>query len=118
MLLGTPGPLRIDLERLRPRLDRVDAAAALAEVDPGDPLSFVETLLLDETSLARYAGPGPLNTDDLPRVSFGDRRRVGTNSGIPAAESLMPDLIVHPGSWLVDGAEPIARRVLRRLRPG
>ena len=58
--------------------------AALDEVDLGDPVSLVATLVLDEQRLGHYVGEGPVNTDDRPHISFGDRLRSGTQTGIPA----------------------------------
>jgi len=63
---------------------------ALDDADLGDPVSFVATLVLDEARLGRYLGEGPVNTDDRPYISFGDRLRSGTQTGIPAMMSLMP----------------------------
>lgn len=89
VMLATPTRLEIDFSRLRERIERPEVRAALNEADLGDPISFVATLLLDEERLGRYVGEGPVNTDDRPLISFGDRLRSGTQTGIPATMSLI-----------------------------
>jgi len=90
VLLATPEPLAIDVARLAQRLEAPEVNGPLEEVDLGDPVSLLSTLVLDETALAAYVGPGAVNTDDRPHISFGDRLRSGTQGGLPATMSLIP----------------------------
>lgn len=89
VLLATPSHLKIDFSRLRESLAQPDVRASLNEVDLVDPVSFVSTLVLDEERVARFVGDGPINTDNHPHISFGDRLRSGTQTGIPATLSLL-----------------------------
>ena len=101
IMLGTPERLRIDLARLEQRLRNEAVRANLQEVDLGDPISFMSALALGEDEYAPFVGSGPTNTDDRPYISFTDRRRRGTGSGLPVmidlsahlAESALPYLV-------------------------
>jgi hypothetical protein len=115
VLLGTPGPLRVDLERLGERLRSPRARAGLQEVNLSDPLSLLATLALDEAAAKEYAGSGRINTDDRAAIGFGDRRRSRTTGGLAVLIGLLPRLTVRAGE--VVRAPPRAlERVERRLR--
>jgi spermidine synthase len=115
VLLGTAGPLRIDFENLARELQRPRVQAGLREVDLGDPLSFLATLALDQPAFAEFAGAGPINTDRRPYISFTDRSRIGTTSGVPAMLALAPRLPERAGDYLVNADEGDLRRLRRRL---
>jgi hypothetical protein len=87
----------------------------LSEVDLGDATSILATLALDENAMAAYAGAGPLNTDDHPRLGFSDRSRAGTQRGFPVLIDLMPFLDPRLGPGLVR-APAADRRQLERRR--
>jgi spermidine synthase len=70
ILVGTPGPLSIDLENLRTRAAQSGVADDLAMVGMADSLRLACTLLTAEDALAQYLGEGPLNTDDRPVLSY------------------------------------------------
>ena len=92
VLLGTPGPLEVDLDRLEKRLGEPGVRENLAEVDMEDSLGFLAAFALDERAVAAYVGSGPKNTDDRPHVSFADRMRGGTRTGLSVMISLVPYL--------------------------
>jgi spermidine synthase len=70
IVLGTSGETRIDLERIRRRLDREPVRRSLTGVDLGDPFLLLDHFLMDENALRRFVGDGPLNSDDRPYISF------------------------------------------------
>lgn len=69
-VVGTPGPLAIDLEQLRQRVRRPGVREDLAAVGLADPCRLIYTLLTAGDELDRYLGAGPLNTDDRPVLSY------------------------------------------------
>jgi spermidine synthase len=115
VLVATPGPLRPDLERMRAALAAPRVRAGLAEVGLDDPVSLLGTLALDEVALAQYAGAGPLNTDDLPRVGFGDRTRGGTLHGVPVLADLLPRLVSSFAAEIAGADRSFVGLVDRRL---
>jgi spermidine synthase len=109
ILLGTPEELRIDLGRLRQRLTSEAVAGPLAEVDLGDAFSLLSAIALDERALTRFAGPGAINSDDRPYISF-------THGGPPPLPVLIEKLTGRADSY-VGGAEPgELPRLNRRLQ--
>ena len=111
IMLATPQRLHIDLAHLQERLQNEMVQANLEEVDLGDPVSFMSTLALGEQEYARFVGTGPINTDDRPYISFTDRRRRGTGSGVPIMIDLSDHLAASALPYLaaVDSAETSAR---------
>lgn len=84
IVIGSPGPLAIDLERLRERMQKPAVAADLAAVGLADPCRLLYTFLAADEDLDRYLGRGPLNTDDRPVLSYstygaGFRATIKTN---------------------------------------
>ena len=70
IVVGTPAEPAIDMEALASRMKAPDVAADLAEAGLDDPYRLTYTLLTAEEALDRYLGPGPLNTDDRPVLSY------------------------------------------------
>jgi spermidine synthase len=70
IVVGTPGPLEIDLEQLRRRMDDPAVRQDLAAVGLADPCRLLYTFLATGDDLARYLGAGPVNTDDRPVLSY------------------------------------------------
>jgi spermidine synthase len=66
IVIGSPGPLRIELAELARRFQRTDVKRDLGEVDIVDPMQLLHFLYLDDAAMRRYDGPGWLHTDDLP----------------------------------------------------
>ena len=73
VMVGTTGPLRVDLAELGARYDRRPVRESLEEADLGTPLDVLSCFLLDENSFAAYVGEGPVNSDDHPHLSFASR---------------------------------------------
>jgi spermidine synthase len=70
IVVGTPGPLAVDLERLRQRMQAPGVAGDLAVVGLADPCRLLYTFLAGESGLTAYLGAGPVNTDDRPVLSY------------------------------------------------
>jgi spermidine synthase len=115
VLVATPGPLRPEIGRIHAALGEPRVREALAEVALDDPVSLLATLALDERALARYAGAGPVNTDDLPRVGFGDRTRGGTLHGVPVLADLLPSLVTTFDAEIAGADARLVHLVDRRL---
>ncbi|MCY3738970.1 MAG: fused MFS/spermidine synthase [Gemmatimonadaceae bacterium] len=102
VMVGTAGPLRVDLAELEARYDRPEVRESLLEADLGTPLDVLSCFLLDEDSFAAYVGEGPVNSDDHPHLSFASRRGFGADVWRVLAD-LDRHLEEHPprlGPWL------------------
>ena len=115
ILLGTPDPLRVDLEGLGERLADEAVGANLRSVDLGDPVSFLAALALGEAEFGRFVGPGATNTDDRPFVSFTDRRRRGTGTGRPVLVELSAHLAPSALPYVRGGDDAFRSRLERRF---
>ncbi|MFQ5719722.1 MAG: fused MFS/spermidine synthase, partial [Acidobacteriota bacterium] len=76
LMLGTDGPLRIDLPRFLQRFYSERVYRDLAEVRLGDPYDFLSQFLMGEAATAAYADGAPPVTDDLTYVDFDVPRSV------------------------------------------
>jgi spermidine synthase len=70
LLVGTKGPLQLDRDTLRrtladPRFAEARAAAGITSVD-----SLLGLYTAGPAELRRFAGKGPLLTDDRPRIEY------------------------------------------------
>jgi spermidine synthase len=70
IVVGTPGRLGVDLEKLRARMRRPGVAEDLAVVGLADPCRLLCTLLVAGDDLDSYLGDGPVNSDDRPLLSY------------------------------------------------
>jgi len=112
ILLATEAPLAVDLDALAARL--AGAAPALVEVDLSDPAALAGTLALDEAGFAAYVGAGPTNTDDRPRISFGDAARAGAAPALIVAD-LAPQFVREAPSAFAGSAglrDAVSRRIV------
>lgn len=118
VMVGTAGPLRVDLAELEARYDRPEVRESLEEADLGTPLDVLSCFLLDEDSFAAYVGEGPVNTDDHPHLSFASRRGYGAEVWRVLAD-LDRHLEEHPpalGPWLRYPDEAARLEMEPRLR--
>jgi hypothetical protein len=69
-VVGTPGRLRIDLGGLARRMARPGVAEDLAAAGLADPCRLAYCYLTGGERLGEYLGPGALNTDDRPVLSY------------------------------------------------
>jgi spermidine synthase len=117
VLLGrVPAPgretLAVDPDRLAGKL-REPVYRELLMQDPRDLLG---AYMLDREALAAYAGPGPLNTDFVPRVLFDAPRSVYEDKrDLPYRSllTLLPHRTPCPET-LVAGGDPVRRAAFRR----
>jgi spermidine synthase len=70
IVIGTPHELQIDMEELSRRMSRPGVREDLAAVGLTDPCRLVYSFLATGGNLASYIGPGALNTDDRPILSY------------------------------------------------
>ena len=118
VMVGTAGPLRVDLAELEARYDRREVRESLEEADLGSPLDVLSCFLLDEDSFAAYVGEGPVNSDDHPHLSFASRRGYGAEVWRVLAD-LDRHLEEHPpalGPWLQYPDEAARLEMEPRLR--
>ncbi|HKQ62634.1 MAG TPA: hypothetical protein VJS92_15195, partial [Candidatus Polarisedimenticolaceae bacterium] len=71
-----------------------------------DDASLLAALALDEEAVERYVGAGPVNTDDLPFVSFGTGARSGTSGSLPILLDVFRFVVERLPRSLLVGADP------------
>ena len=74
VVLGTVQPLYLDWQQLQQKLRVPKVRRSLEGVDLGDPFAILSCFLMDAGTLRRYAGEGPLNSDDRPHISYAGER--------------------------------------------
>lgn len=70
LLAATPEPLKIDVSKLR---DRLNVEAVRRDLEPFSlhtPAGFLDAFFCAEEQLRQWAGNGPVNTDDLPFTQY------------------------------------------------
>jgi tetratricopeptide (TPR) repeat protein len=77
LLVGTAQPLRIDISRLRDRLDTPPVGADLEPYGLHTPAGFLDSFVCAEDTLRQWVGVGPINTDDLPYTQYETRYSEG-----------------------------------------
>ncbi len=82
-LIGSRGPKPLDPELLTARLTDQRLRPILRPLSFEQPIDLLGQYVAGATSLARFAGPGPHNTDDFPFVTFDARRNVTALSAPP-----------------------------------
>ena len=70
LLVGSNQPITIDAASYERRLAEPGTGSALAAVGLGSVEELARMYTADRDELARYAGDGPLLTDDRPRLEF------------------------------------------------
>ncbi|HEY7678321.1 MAG TPA: tetratricopeptide repeat protein, partial [Candidatus Methylomirabilis sp.] len=89
LLVGGPEPLRLDLERVRPRLQASPGLQAdFARLGLPGPAALLSDFLLGERDTARVAGEGPLNTDDMLPLEYSAPRSL-YRATVPANLALL-----------------------------
>ena len=69
ILIGTPGPLRIDYKNFLARARIASISEGLA-ADDLDGLSLLDSFMMGPETVREYVGPGPIHTDNRPRLEF------------------------------------------------
>ncbi len=70
ILIGSKKPLKLDLAQLQAKLQDENVNRSLARIRSNDLHTIVSFLLMDETSVALFAGEAPVNTDDKPIIEY------------------------------------------------
>jgi spermidine synthase len=70
LLIGTPGPIRFDMNRLREMAANPAIQDDLRAIEVNNPLHLPFCLYLDESDYREFVGPGLLHTDDFPHLEF------------------------------------------------
>ncbi len=70
LLAATPEPLKIDVSKLRDRLNVETVRRDLEPFSLHTPAGFLDTFFSAEEQLRLWAGNGPINTDDLPFTQY------------------------------------------------
>jgi spermidine synthase len=127
LVVGSPDPLRLDLERVARRLASAPRFQAdLVEAGVRSPVGLLADFVLAERDTARFAGEGPMNADDLlpleysaPRSLYRDT--VGENATrLAAARTEGPGALTgHPELLETPPARyEIARALSAKGAPG
>ncbi len=69
ILIGTPKPLRIDYKNFMARAQIASIHEGLAADDLDGP-SLLDSFMMGPETVRRYAGTGPIHTDNRPRLEF------------------------------------------------
>jgi spermidine synthase len=78
ILIGTPERLKINYLDFRRRMGKESVKADLEAVNMADPLSLLDSFMMDEDTIDQYVGHGPLHTDKRPRMEFFGPQSSGT----------------------------------------
>lgn len=79
LIMGTPSPLKIDLQLMRQWLKDPAIRADLGETSYGDPYEILSNFIATEQDLYSYAAASPINTDDHPQIEFSQVHTVTVN---------------------------------------
>ena len=112
LLVATARPLKIDVARLQERLNAGPVQRDLQPFGLHTAAGFLDPFLCGEESLRRWAGVGPINTDDLPYTQYETRYSRGTVAD--SAEYAEPMEEIWP--YLTGtGDEPAAKQLRAEL---
>ena len=100
---GSDAPLGPDLAVVLRRATEPAVRADLESIGIRDPFAFLGYFVLADDGVARFAGEGPLVTDDHTRLDFSVPRSIDAFYGFANANT---------GSWLVDLMAPNAHEDL------
>lgn len=70
LLIGPADTIAVDFEALERRMNQSAVSDDLAPIDLDRPFALLSTQVFDNQSLRRWAGVGPLNTDNFPLVEY------------------------------------------------
>lgn len=126
IFLGSDAPIRLDPVALHDTFaGKGRVAASLARIGYPDAGSLFRAFLLDEAAVGRFAGEGPLNTDNLPLLEFRAPRSLYSATALEdnvralldsKSPESFPALSTRPGdaaratALLRDWGEALARR--------
>jgi len=79
LIMGTPSPLKIDMQLLRHWLKYPAIRADLGETSYDNPYEILSNFVATEQDLYSYAAASPINTDDHPQIEFSQVHTVTVN---------------------------------------
>jgi len=122
LLVGSSEPQSFDLDRLRARLAEKEVAADLGRIAIHDAGDLLGTFVAGTGALRRFAGEGPVNTDDNGLLEYAaprtlHRRQSDANLAAlaPVFEPIGPYLLGAEESRAEVGAEVGRRRAAREI---
>ena len=112
-LVGTSQPLNIDVTKLGERLREKPVRRDLERYGLDTPAGFLDSFLCSETTLRRWVGEGPVNTDNLPYTQ--NKTRYSKGVDIDPAEFIEPMEDIWP--YLTNfGSERLAKELRDELK--
>lgn len=105
---------RLDAARLRARTGDAALPARVARLGLEDEMAVLGSFIAGPAALRRFAGDAPVNTDDLPVVTYRAPRITYSQDGHPGDRliALLQQVHVSPEELLVDVPEPVWQRRL------
>lgn len=88
-MIGAPENKNIDYGRVVERLGMPGVDRLLLDIDLRDPGEFLNTFLMNEDAVRRYAGDSPVMSDDMPSVEFTGPRSLNINTVSPNIAELL-----------------------------
>ncbi|HEY7293079.1 MAG TPA: fused MFS/spermidine synthase [Vicinamibacterales bacterium] len=70
MLVGSPEPMELNVERIAQRFNQPEVSAALREVGVGSPEALLATWIAGREGLEQYAASARAVTDDWPSIEY------------------------------------------------
>ena len=112
-LIGQDDPIRYEAGWLARHIPDASSRSRLAEIGFTDDLSLFGLFLADAAGLSAFAGPGGMNTDDHPVVTFSAPGMVYAATDIPSARlmALVEQFHPLPAQLLRDGSGELAGRL-------
>jgi spermidine synthase len=95
LLVATPGPLCINVAQLQGRLDAPSVRRDLEPFGLHNAAGCLDSFVCGEAALRKWAGDGPVNTDDLPYTQYDTAYAAGAN--LELAEFIEPMESIWPG---------------------
>jgi len=77
LLVGSHEHIELDVQRITARLGQPQTSKALAAVGISSTAALIATWITNRDGLMRFAGDGPLVTDDRPRIEYATWLRSG-----------------------------------------
>ena len=117
LLAATPEPLKIDVGRLRERLNVEAVRHDLEPYSLHTPAGFLDTFFSAEEQLRQWVGNGPVNTDDLPFTQYQTAYSIGpmfqNENLIEPMEDVWPYLV---GTGSPQEAERLRQEIALRAK--
>ena len=111
LLVSTPEPLRMDVQQLSRKLLTPAVRSDLQPFGLDTPGGLLQAFVCGEQMLAKWAGAGPVNTDDLPYTQYETRY----SAGPPCTLVTLAGLMESAWPYLRNVPDDIAGALERKL---